>query len=127
MAPEMPVAVVGLRSSASSMSSVGWHTLLEPALFMIYDENNILQGVCLTHVDDFLHAGFGPVYDKAILKISDEFKLKASYDEFTFCGKHIVQDETKSIFVDQKDAANGLEFITIDPQSSQGAVTPVLI
>ena len=76
----MPVAVCWLKVKRK-LHEFGWvaHPL-EPALSMIYDENNILQGVCLTHVDDFLHAGFGPVYDDAILKISDEFKLKASYD-----------------------------------------------
>ncbi len=59
---------------------------LEPALFMKYD-GDALVGLLLTHVDDLLYAGSGPVYDAAMNKLREDFKLKENTERFTFCGK----------------------------------------
>ncbi len=46
--------------------AAGWITNpLEPAFFTLYDEGNLV-GVMITHVDDLLYAGAGPVYEKAM-------------------------------------------------------------
>ncbi len=48
---------------------------LEPALFMKYD-GEALAGLLLTHVDDLLYAPSGPVYEEAMSKLREDFRLK---------------------------------------------------
>ena len=95
--------------------AAGWITNpLEPAYFTLYDEGNLV-GVMITHVDDLLYAGAGPVYEKAMNAIKADFKLKENTGTFTFCGKQIIQDDGFTIRVGQADAANSLEFIDVTP------------
>ena len=95
--------------------AAGWISHpLEPALFGLHD-GDTLVGIMITHVDDLLYAGAGPVYEKAMNAIKKEFKLKENTGTFTFCGKQIIQDDTFTIYVGQEDAANSLEFIDITP------------
>ena len=95
--------------------AAGWITNpLEPAFFTLYDEGNLV-GVMITHVDDLLYAGAGPVYEKAMNAIKADFKLKENTGTFTFCGKQIIQDDDFTIRVGQADAANSLEFIDVTP------------
>ena len=86
---------------------------LEPALFMKYD-GDVLVGLLLTHVDDLLYAGSGPVYDEAMNRLREDFKLKQN-ERFTFCGKQVFQDKDGSIIVGQGDAARAIDFVEISP------------
>ena len=74
-----------------------------------------LVGLLLTHVDDLLYASSGPVYDEAMSRLREDFKLKENKERFTFCGKHVFQDKDGSIIVGQADAARAIDFVEILP------------
>ena len=104
--------------------AAGWISHpLEPALFGLHDGDDWV-GIMITHVDDLLYAGSGPVYEKAMNAIKEDFKLKENTGTFTFCGKQIIQDESVRIHVGQADAAKSLEFIDITPVRRRQLVAP---
>ena len=58
----------------------------DPALFCYYHEN-MLQGLCAIHVDDFIHTGTD-IFEKVILNVfQSSFKIGKSFtNSFTYIG-----------------------------------------
>ncbi|XP_063683937.1 uncharacterized protein LOC134818355 [Bolinopsis microptera] len=84
---------------------------LDKSLFRYY-ENNRLQGVMVTHVDDILHCGTTRFKNTVIKSIYSTFKISRSYTGvFTYLGWKVVQNE--DIYVDQRDYALAIRPVDI--------------
>lgn len=85
---------------------------LDKSLFRYY-ENNRLQGVMVTHVDDILHCGTTRFKNTVIKSIYSTFKISRSYTGvFTYLGWKVSQNE-EDIYVDQRDYALAIKPVDI--------------
>ena len=74
----------------------------------MYYEDNRLQGVTVTHVDDILHCGTTRFKNTVIKSIYSTFKISRSYTGvFTYLGWKVVQNK-EDTYVDQRDYALGI-------------------
>ena len=86
---------------------------MDKSLF-IYYENNKLQGLIVTHVDDMLYCGSGRFKQKIILCIFKIFKISRTYyGIFTYLGCDVHQKKD-CITVDQNCYAKNIQSIAIE-------------
>ena len=91
----------------------GKRSLLDPAVFLFYKgdegEEDDLQGIIETHVDDLLHAGTDAFEDEVIKPLKKAFKFGSEGEvEFRYVGMNIKQSEV-GIVVDQDHYVDNLE------------------
>ena len=99
----------------AELLSLGWRLHpLEPAFFVLYNDQGSVTGLLLSHVDDLLFAGEGDYFENTITQLSERIQLSFKDHDFTFCGKKTEQDDQFSVHVSQKAAADALEFILVD-------------
>ena len=78
-------------------------SILDPTVFCYYNEN-VLKGLFICHVDDFLYGGCGDSDFKGnvIDKIVGKYDISSSYDiSFTYIGLNLRQQE-EGMMIDQK-------------------------
>lgn len=87
---------------------------LDPCLFVLPGENNIVHGVLGIHVDDGLGGG-DSVFEDTINRLEQKFPFGSRRrKDFTFTGIHIHQDENYNIQLDQSDYVSNIDPIKID-------------
>ena len=100
-------------------------SIIDPALYMKYDEHGNLCGLVGTHVDDFLHAGTKD-FEKTVIE-----KLKTIFDmgsiqkkQFKYVGFELKQDE-KGLKVSQEEYANKMEKVEVPVELRKDTDTSV--
>jgi len=82
---------------------------LEPAFF-VYKTGDVIHGVILCHVDDFLHGGDSEFQKNVITPLENEFQAsRRASKQFKYCGLNISQSE-ESIKVNQNDYLDNIGF-----------------
>lgn len=85
---------------------------LDPALFF-YTNEDVLRGILICHVDDFLHAGDQEFEVKVIIGMKKQFAAGTAYEDlFRYVGLNIKQHPGK-ITVDQNHFIERIEMIPI--------------
>ena len=105
-----------------SLHQSGWESSqLEPALFYLRREGKLV-GMAVTHVDDVLHAGEGPVYEKSIAKLLSLVEFdKDEETNFQYCGKNVKQAWDGTVTLNQKEMAVNIKPIPIAPSRKREA------
>ena len=90
----------------------------DPALYMYFGVDNSLQGMLLTHVDDFLHgSGSDDFVANVINPLKETFQFGSEDDiEFVYVGLHVVQRDNE-ITIDQDRYIDNLEIPDLTPYS----------
>ena len=87
---------------------------LDQALFYYHKDG--LQGLFLSHVDDFLWAGSGTFKANVIDKIKSNFKISSENSSvFKYLGVEIQQCQ-QGIYISQNKYAGEIEMIKVDPK-----------
>ncbi len=80
----------------------------EPALF-VYKKDGVIQGILLSHVDDFLHAGTEVFYQDVIQKVIDKYQIsRQNHSNFTYVGYEVNQNDG-GIVLSQDDYVKAIE------------------
>ena len=97
---------------------------LDGALFR-YFHNGELQGIFVTHVDDFLFCGTSNFNTNVIEQISKKYRVgKRLANNFKYVGINITNSEN-GIFIDQEQYADELEEIYIPMHRKGDKLTPL--
>ena len=99
----------------------GWiRSKLDPCLYTLRDEKNMLCGIMGVHVDDTAVNGAGKKFEQAIATLKARFPYrKWRTSEGEFCGAYYVQDcRTGDIHMSQKQFAETLRGATV-PKGSK--------
>ena len=87
---------------------------LERCLYMLYNADGQLMGLCVSHVDDLLMIGDGSeAWLSELERLKEELHLSVSEYAFRYCGKNLVQDENFVITIDQVESIDQLETIDL--------------
>jgi transposase InsO family protein/ribonuclease HI len=82
---------------------------LEPAFF-VYKTGDVIHGVILCHVDDFLHGGDSEFQRNVIVPLVNEFQAsRQANTQFKYCGLNISQCD-ENIKVNQNDYLDNIGF-----------------
>ena len=85
-----------------------------PALFM-YKQNEILTGMMICHVDDFLHAGNRYFKENIVKKVRDKFTVGSTgIGSFRYTGLNIKLC-SEGITLDQLHYVNDMETVDLSP------------
>ena len=86
----------------------------DPTLHFMTDKDNILIGIILTHVDDFIHAG-DHLFEEVIMKplVKRFLAGRCAAGKFRYIGLNIMQTENHEIYLDQDDYSVSIEEPTI--------------
>ncbi len=80
---------------------------VEPAVFYMRDSKEVLKGIMVTHVDDFLFAGEGKFLE-AVYEIIRKIKIgKTKESSFKFCGLDISSEKDGSLKVKLESEKTG--------------------
>ncbi len=86
--------------------------------------NGVLKGMLLLHVDDGLHIGEGPEYERAIEGLHNEFGIaaeKCHSTSFDFLGRTLEQQPDHSIRVSQRNYLDEVKSLYIPkPRRAEG-------
>ena len=87
----------------------------DPALFMYFNDDNELQGMLLSHVDDLIHgAGTNVFTDKVLNPMKERFTFgNEDENDFTYVGLHVRQIGS-TIITDQDAYVTDLEIPYMD-------------
>ena len=86
------------------MLEVGcFQSKVEPTLFYYLGKEGKLDGILVSHIDDFLHAGSDVFEQKVMVPLRERFEVgKLEEKSFSYVGFQIYQDEN-GIILDQND------------------------
>ena len=88
------------------------HTKLDQSLFFYY--TNKLEGILISHVDDFMYAGTQDFQVNVINNLKQTFKISKENDEnFTYVGIEVQQGK-EGIYVSQSEYQSKLQEIEIE-------------
>ena len=75
---------------------------LDPTLHLLTGKNNILLGIILTHVDDFIHCG-NHMFEEVIMKhlVKRFLAGRCAAGKFKYIGLNILQTENHEIYLDE--------------------------
>ena len=94
-------------------------SLLDPAMFMWYDEENMLTGHLVSHVDDFVFGGTEDWKKQVIDKIKDMFKISAeSHVSFKYLGLNVKQSDD-CISIDQRSYIESIQPVDLPKERRQ--------
>ena len=80
---------------------------LDPSLFFYHDNSGALQGVIVSHIDDFLHAGSKKFYDEVLTPLCHRFRAGSQHSEhFKYVGYQIDQRSDGVIINQEKYIAS---------------------
>ena len=107
------------------MKTLGATVSLYDKSVFIWQENNNLVGVVITHVDDFEYCGTLKWQDKVIQKLYQTFKIsKNEKGSFKYVGLNIEQDSER-IFIDQIDYCSDLKEIQLSIERKRQLEEPL--
>ena len=91
-------------SVREKMLEVGcFQSKVEPTLFYYLGKEGKLDGILVSHIDDFLHAGSDVFEQKVMVPLRERFEVgKLEEKSFSYVGFQIYQDEN-GIILDQND------------------------
>ena len=83
---------------------------LDPTLHFMIGKNNVLIGIILTHVDDFIHCGDN-MFEEVIMKplVQRFLAGRCAAGKFKYIGLNIFQTENHEIYLDQDDYCASIE------------------
>ena len=88
--------------------------VIEPSLFYKLSEEGKLEGLMVSHIDDFLHAGDSVFGEKIMDKFRDRFLAgKMEEDSFSYVGFRIQQNK-QGILLDQGGYVDSVEVEWVD-------------
>ena len=103
------------RVKSELLHSGGTKSRFDEALFMWYDQHRGLEGVMVTHVDDFVFTGTVDWYEKVVCKLCSVFKISSQdWGSFKYTGLN-VSDVDGCVLVDQFEYVNSLNQIELNP------------
>ena len=78
------------------MRKKGFHPIpFEPGAYTLLEEEGVLAGLVITHVDDLLWSG-GQLIEERMKEICDHYKFgKIKCDSSRYCGRNITRDTDK--------------------------------
>ena len=89
---------------------------IEPSLFYKLSEKGKLEGILVSHIDDFLHAGTDVFKEKVMDPIRKRFLAgKVEEKDFSYVGFRIRQSE-KGIVLDQSSYVDNVEMEQLDQE-----------
>ena len=82
----------------------------DPAVYLYYSKDSVLQGLVLTHVDDLLHGSGSASFWRDIMKpLKEKFQFGVEeQDEFRYVGMHVKQLE-EAIMINQDEYIASME------------------
>ena len=88
---------------------------LDPSLFFYQNDSGILQGVIVSHIDDFLHAGSQIFYDNIMDPLCQRFKVGSHHSEsFKYVGYQINQ-QSNGVRINQEKYIENAEIPEMSP------------
>ena len=83
---------------------------LDPTLHFLTGKDNILLGMIMTHVDDFIHCG-GKMFEEIVMKplVKRFLAGRCATSRFKYIGLNILQTENHEVYLDQADYAASIE------------------
>jgi transposase InsO family protein len=88
---------------------------LDPSLFYSKNPEGELQGILVSHIDDFLHSGDGKFETDIMAKLKERFLAgKVAEDSFSYVGFQIHQ-EPNSVTIDQNNYVKNIEINDVTP------------
>ena len=92
---------------------------LDPSLFYYKNQQGVLDGMLVSHIDDFLHGG-NLQFDRHVMDSLRENFLAGKLEQknFTYVGLEVHQDAT-GVTVTQNDYIDGMEIIKISPERAK--------
>lgn len=79
------------------------NSLLDPSLFYKYDKSGVLEGILVSHIDDFLHAGSETFDSDVMAKLRQRFVAgRLSCKQFSYVGFQISQNN-EGIMLEQNN------------------------
>ena len=92
---------------------------LDPSLFYYKNQNGMLDGILVSHIDDFLHGGSLEFDNHVMDSLRENFLAgKLEQKNFTYVGLEIDQDRT-GITVTQNEYIDSLEMIEISSERAK--------
>ena len=89
---------------------------LDPSLFYSKGEDGELQGILVSHIDDFLHTGTSEFESNVIKKLGERFLAgKVAGEQFIYIGFQIHQVK-EGITLDQNNYVNSINIEKVKPQ-----------
>ena len=109
------------QSTERTLLSLGMTQSLNDNCLFFLHKDDILHGILLIHVDDFLTGGSDIFKTEVISKLREKYCFgKVTSRNFVFTGLNIRQNENNEIFVDQSDFVKKIEmqdFTKQDPEN----------
>ena len=97
---------------------------LDPSLFYLVD-NDILCGIIVTHIDDFLHAGNDSFDSRVMIPLRQRFQAgKLVKNSFRYIGFDVSQTKD-GVLLDQNKYVDKIEPITVDEKGLQNKDIPL--
>ena len=88
--------------------------VIEPSLFYKLSEEGKLEGLMVSHIDDFLHAGDSVFWERVMDKFRDRFLAgRVEEDSFSYVGFRIQQNK-QGIILDQGGYVDNVEMEWVD-------------
>ena len=93
----------------------GRASIYDEAMFLWHNDDGVIIGLIVIHVDDFIYAGTAQWNNDVIGSVEKRFKISAQASgTFRYVGLNVVQT-TEGIFVDQNAYIQGLKEIKLEP------------
>jgi hypothetical protein len=98
---------------------------LDPSLFYYKSKSNVVDGILVSHIDDFLHGG-SKQFDEQIMNNLRTHFLAGKLEEknFTYVGIEIVQN-ADGILLSQNDYIDSMSTVTITPERARQKSEPL--
>ena len=116
------------KKAKSILEAAGFKTLYSlPGMFVLRIKG-VLKGILMLHVDDGLHCGDGPEYERAMKEIHESFEIapdKQHIENFTFLGRKLEQQMDHSIHVSQPNYLDEVKSIYVPKARRATGDSPV--
>ena len=83
---------------------------LDPTLHFLTGTDNVLLGIIMTHVDDFIHCG-GNMFEEIVMKplVKRFLAGRCATSRFKYIGLNILQTDNHEVYLDQDEYAASIE------------------
>ena len=98
---------------------------LDPSLFYFKSDSNTVEGILVSHIDDFLHGG-SIQFDERIMNNLRTHFLAGKLEEknFTYVGMEIQQND-EGIILSQNDYIDAMSIVEISPERAKQKSEPL--
>ena len=93
--------------------------MYDEAMFLWHTKEGYLDGILVSHVDDFVYCG-SPKWNQMVIEvIMKKFQISShERGSFKYVGFNVIQDEL-SVRVDQQKYVEGLKLIELSPERAK--------